>query len=102
MKIGLFKKFNHRKFDYKPRYYDPDKEALDAIVGKYDKEIDQTELRKRRIATGFASRKSNVSISSSATRTSTIRLLLIIAFLVYMSYLFLKSDKFALILESLT
>jgi len=102
MNFGLFKKFNHRKFDYKPRYYDEDKANLDALVGKYNKDLDQTELSKRRISTGFASKKSKVNLPKNASRSSNIRLVLIVGFLCYLSYLFLISDKFLQILESLT
>jgi len=101
MNFGLFKKFNHRRFNYLPRYYDEDKEKLDAIVGKYDKSKDQTELSKRRIASGFSSKKSNTGYARKSKFQSSLRLVLIIAFLVYFSYLILKSDKFILFLESL-
>ena len=102
MSFGLFKKFNHRRFDYKTRYYDADKEALRAIVGKYDKSIDQTELRKSRIRSGFDSKKSSSSISSEFSRNSNIRLVIIIAILCYMSYMFIMSDMFLKVLESLS
>lgn len=99
MNFGIFKKFNHRKFNYTTRYYDKEKEKLDAIVGKYNKDIDQTELRKRRISSGFASKKSP-SIKTKNTRQANIRLLIIIALLSYISYMFLTSDKFFKILEA--
>lgn len=102
MSLGMFKKFNHRRFDYKTRYYDADKEMLDAIVGKYDKEIDQTELSKRRISSGFSSKKTNKSLKTKHSRQANFRLFVIVVFLCYVTYLFLTSDKFFKILDSLT
>ena len=102
MGFKIFKKFNYRTFNYLPRYYDEDKERLDAIVGKYDKDRDQTELIKKRISSGFASKKSsNTKDKSKIGARSNIRLLVIIGMLLYITYVLLMSDRFMIFLESL-
>ena len=52
--FGFGKRPRHKSFDYKPRYYDQEKEDLEARLGKYnEEEKDNTEAMKSRIRGGF-------------------------------------------------
>lgn len=100
--FSMFKNVRHKKFDYVPRFYDPEKEELQARVSKYDKDQAQnTELVKDRIRSGFRSRvPNNQSIVKQATMKSNIRLLLIIGILVVLSVLLLQSEEITKVLQS--
>lgn len=95
--LGFGKRTKHRSFDYIPRYYDPEKEELEARLKQYKKtdtpsEGNDTELAKQRIRGSF---KRNSRASSEATkianRKSNMRLLMIIATLLLITYYFINN-----------
>ena len=51
--INFGKRIKNRQFDYNPRFYDPDKEALESRLKMYKAEAESSELAKERIRGGF-------------------------------------------------
>ena len=104
--MGLFsfhKRTKHRSFEYIPRYYDPEKEALEQRRKLYDKSEDGLDMTKERIKSGFKHRyRGDQKFRSSQVSKSNIRLVYIILILAFLSYLFLQSDGILKILESFT
>ncbi|MEN8137447.1 MAG: hypothetical protein ABFR62_03365 [Bacteroidota bacterium] len=83
MKLPSFIKLNsYKRFDFQPRYYDERKERLERIKAKYKGE-NSPEATKERIRGSF--KKS----SKRKTGSSNIRLLLIIAGLLFLAWYFL-------------
>ncbi len=103
--MGLFN-FNktpkHNKFDYTPRYYDPEKEALDQQVQRHEDRNDP-ELAKDRIRSGLKNKyRGDKKFRASETKKSNIRLFVIIGVLVGLSILLMQSDGFLKIIQSFT
>ncbi len=105
IKFGFGNRAKPRTFDYKPRFYDPAKEELEARIQKYrqpggagDETIDQVKLR---IRTGLQQKWQKGSIKTQV-RQSNLRLLYIIVILVLLAFLLLSSNKFVALLESFT
>ena len=99
-----FFKFNkraqHRKFDYIPRYYDPQKEELEKLVNAY-KDSDDTSKVKDRIRSGLRNRyRGDSSYKRSQERSANIRLISIIFILFLIAYLILQSDTIGKMMES--
>lgn len=86
--FSFFKKPVHQKFDYKPRYYDPVKEDLEARLAAHREGGGSSEQVKSRISSGFR-RKSRSS--STVNRRSNIRLIAILVALVAMTFIFLNT-----------
>ena len=91
-----------KKFGFKPRFYDQDKEELQARLAKYDKDMDNVELIKTRIKSGFAynSRGNNESYRT-ASRKSNFRLLIIIAVICLIAYQIVQSDTLYKLLKTI-
>lgn len=93
--FGFGKRTRHRKFDYVPRFYDPQKEELEERLRQYKTEPDaksnDTELVKQRIRGGFK-RNSRASSEAAkiANKKSNMRLLVILATLLLMTIYFLN------------
>jgi len=93
--MALFRLFNtpqHQRFEYKPRYWDPDKEDLKERLERASGEKkDDVEAMKSRISAHFARRNSRSSESSAyrrrEIRRSNIRMALILAIIVFIFYL---------------
>ena len=91
--VRFFKVPKNQKFDYKPRYWDPKKEALEERLGKYKEENKgDAEAVKRRLKKGFQGKKSIGFKESRAIRRKELRrsnrvLLLTIVVLVLLAYL---------------
>ena len=91
--MRFFKVPKNQKFDYKPRYWDPKKEALEERLGKYKEENKgDAEAVKRRLKKGFQGKKSIGFKESRAIRRKELRrsnrvLLLTIVVLVLLAYL---------------
>lgn len=91
--MRFFKVPKNQKFDYKPRYWDPKKEALEERLSKYKKENKgDTEAVKKRLRRGFQGKKTVGFKESRAIRKKELRrsnrvLLLTIVFLVVIAYL---------------
>ncbi len=95
--LGFGKRTKHRSFDYIPRYYDPEKEELQERLRRYKStestaDNNNTELAKQRIRGGF---RRNSRASSEATKIankkSNMRLLMIIATLLLITYYFINN-----------
>ncbi|MEM6321281.1 MAG: hypothetical protein AAF960_26725 [Bacteroidota bacterium] len=94
--MRFFKVPKNQKFDYKPRFWDPKKEALEERLSKYKEENKgDTKAVKSRIAKGFQRGKSGGSIGfkeSRAIRTKELKrsnrvLLITVVVLVLLAYL---------------
>ena len=79
----------HKQFNYSPRYYDPDKEEREDRIRRIKQEMgidipgDPTRSTIRRGSFRQAARNTKVK----ATRSSNIRLLIILAVLLFLGYL---------------
>ncbi|PIE86385.1 MAG: hypothetical protein CSA05_00785 [Bacteroidia bacterium] len=97
MRINMFKVPKHNVFEYKPRYYDPDKEDLEERIAQAKREIgvyDENEKqsdRKRRIK-GQMRRQYHQERLSRSNKQSNLRLILIIAVLGFLAYLVLYTN----------
>src|SRR5690606_9362860 len=100
--MGIFS-FNkipgHRVFNYKPRYYDPEKDVRDAIIRRAQMEAgligevdmdDDVERAKMRITKAYHSRAVVKDYKRSSTRRSNIRVVVIIIFLSALAYILLN------------
>ncbi len=84
----------HAKFDYKPRYYDPDKERMEELRADYSTG-DAGEKLKRQIAKGFGRQTRGSQFAfrtqrSAANNTSNKRLLITIVVISLIAYLVLS------------
>jgi len=101
--FGFGKRHKPKKFGYIPMYYDKDKEDLEDRLSRYSdkKDVDQSELVKRRISSGFKSRgRADYQASKKANRSANIRLIIIILFLGLLSYKLLNSEAFLEFMQS--
>lgn len=93
--FGLFKRIKNQSFDYKPRFYDPQKERVVEIVSKYsDLETAQskTELAKSRIRSGLRRRfEGEREIIKESNRKANTRVLVILIILIlWFAYIIMK------------
>ena len=91
--FGIFKKTLHQRFEYKPRYYDEQKERLSEIASKYSgKQPADTELVKSRIKKGFRRRFEGErdEITSENRKANTRVLIILILLIVLVGYFILK------------
>lgn len=106
LKIGFGSRIKPREFGFKPRFYDPVKEELEQRLNSYrdDRESDNINSVKDRIRRGLKSRSRSDSseLKSQQTQRSNIRLIFIIIFLFFLSYLLLSSNKVLKLIESLS
>ncbi|MFT5168931.1 MAG: cytochrome c-type biogenesis protein CcmH/NrfG [Saprospiraceae bacterium] len=88
---GFFKKLRYQRFEYKPRYWDPEKEELEGRVKVAQGTGDNDpEAVKRRIANNLRRNyKSRSNAARTSSKKSTIMLFVIIGALVVLSYYFL-------------
>ncbi|MBN2893796.1 MAG: hypothetical protein JXL97_18140 [Bacteroidales bacterium] len=89
----FFKQRGHYVFDYKPIYYDPKKEDRNKRLERIKSElgIKDDETVDSEYKPSFNFRKTSIT-RERRERTSTIRLLVILAFLVIFAYIFLYTD----------
>jgi len=88
--FSFFKTPRHQRFEYKPRYYDPQKEKVEQILKNVRGEgSSDTELAKTRIASAFQRRSKSHSSTKQSMRRSNILLLAIIIVLFGVTYLLL-------------
>ncbi|HOZ30876.1 MAG TPA: hypothetical protein PLL66_08160 [Bacteroidales bacterium] len=97
MGIGSFFKLpQYNVFDYKPRFYDPQKEERKEKLNDLRKSLGKKPLDADEIVKPGSSIKGSfrpkMRRTSFRSRSSTIRLVLIIAVLLFLSYLILNSD----------
>jgi hypothetical protein len=90
--LNFGKKIKHRRFDYIPRYYDPDKEELESRLRRYKRtEGSDAELSKARIRGGFRRKYSNANeYARQSRRRSNMVLLATIILLLLLSYIFIS------------
>lgn len=88
---GFFKKTKHQKFEYKPRYWNPQKEELmERVNSAQGKGDNNPEAIKNRIANNLRRNYQSKNRSSrSSSKKSTLMLLAITAGLIALSYYFL-------------
>ena len=99
---SFFRTPRHQHFEYKPRYWDPDKEKLDARLKKRNKNLSEKEARKIRMNSGFRARYSTEKINKSkAIRKSNLIRLAVFIGLMLISIIVLseKIIKFVEYLE---
>jgi hypothetical protein len=106
LKIGFGSRIKPREFGFKPRFYDPAREELEQRLSSYkstksSEDIDQVKDRIRRGLKG-RSRGDASEFRSQQTKQSNIRLILVIVFLFFLSYLLLSSNKVLKLIESLS
>jgi len=100
---GFGKRPKHRKFDYIPRFYDPEKEALEEAVNKYKGNMSDADKVKSRISSGLRQRYTgDDSYRRANVKKSNFRVLRIIVVLCFITYMILKSDRILRMVESFT
>lgn len=102
IKFGFGNRAKPRTFDYKPRFYDPAKEELEARIRKYNPPVSEDENMdnvKLRIRSGLQHKWQKGSIKTQV-RQSNLRLLYIIIILFLLAFLLLSSNKFVVLIES--
>jgi len=91
----FFRTPSHQKYDYIPRYWDPQKEELEERLQRVeDRKKGDAESMKARLSGGFKRgggyQKGNVQFRRRQTRRSNITLLVVLVVLVFLSYLFIN------------
>lgn len=85
------KKIEHRRFDYQPRFYDPDREEFEQRMKLYKREGNEVDLTKQRIRGGFSRNyRSNSHITGAARRKSNRILLMTLAVLLLLAFIFIN------------
>ena len=88
--FSFFKKPRHQKFEYKPRYWNPEKEDLDKRVELAKRANNDPNAMKSRISQGLRrGYNSSSRKNSGVSRKSTLRLFVIIGILLLFTYYFL-------------
>lgn len=92
-RIGIFKRPEHRRFDPIPRFYDPDKEYIeDKINSTHSTKEDKYANIKHNIRDNFRNNRAGFGTSRLNKKkgsNSTIRLIIILALLVLITYVLL-------------
>lgn len=86
--FNFFRRPQHQKFDYKPRFYDPAKEEREARLAKY-RSKDPAAGVKSRISSGFR-RRSARGYGGVDARRSNMRLIAILVVLIFLTYYFIQ------------
>ncbi len=89
--FSFFKAPRHQRFKYVPRFYDPQKERLNEILGKSGdgQELDRADLAKARISRSFRSRNTDSEIARRSRKRSNVILLAVMVVLLVLSYILL-------------
>jgi hypothetical protein len=88
--FNFFKTPRHQKFEYKPRYWNPEKEDVEERVKLAKRESTDASAMKSRISHGLRRGYNSGSRNNSkASRKSTLRLFVIIGILLLFTYYFL-------------
>lgn len=100
MRVPQFSKINrHRSFDYTPMYYNPEKEDLDNRVKAIKAEMEGKSSsddadREARLRAQFKQNSNTLSYKSK-NMSSTIRMIIILALVLYLGYVvFTNLDGF--------
>ena len=85
--FNFFKTPRHQKFEYKPRFWNPEKEDVEERVRLAKRVNNDPNAMKSRISSGLRrGYKSSSRSNYSASKKSTLRLLVIIGVLMLFSY----------------
>jgi cytoskeletal protein RodZ len=84
MKFLLFKTEKPKQFEYKPRYYDPEKEALEQRKKRMGLSADQDHKEQLRIQMQYEWNRREKH--RKRQRNSTIRLLVFVALVILLTY----------------
>ena len=88
--INFGNRIKHRKFDYNPRYYDPEREDLERRLSRYESSEDNPELVKDRIRGGFRKNYRVKDDYTSRTKKRSNKILIFTLLLLLMiTYIFL-------------
>ena len=88
--LRLFRVPRHSRYTYIPRFYDPDKEALEERLREIDKQKHDTpEAMKARIAAGLKRGRGDMAYRQKAVRKSNMTLFITIGILILMSIIFI-------------
>jgi hypothetical protein len=102
LRFGSGGKLKPRKFDFTPRYYDEAKDNLESRIEKYGEGSETEELLKERIKLGIRQKYyADSSFRDKETKKSNLRLFYVMIILFFISYMILKSDKIAKLMEYL-
>lgn len=87
---GFFGKYKHKKFNYIPRYYDPQKEDLEERIRNIERKmgVKEGEAYRPTIRKGQMTNYFNWKTRKSQKR-SNIRLIVILLVLFFIAYLFI-------------
>lgn len=97
---GFGKRPKHRKFDYSPRFWDPEKEALEQQVNQYNGDLSDQNKVKQRISSGLRNRYAgDEQYKKQTVKKSNLRILYIVFILAILTYLILKSDRILRMVE---
>jgi len=89
MALRLFHTPKNKQFNFKPRYYDEQKEDLENRINQIKKEMDYSErqINEKAYATNIKGRiRGNIRKSRQANKNSNFRLVIIIAILFLLAY----------------
>ena len=90
--FSFFKTPGHRQFQYVPRFYDPDKEDLDARVRRAQLESqDGAEAMKSRISSGLRRQRGNMSARKRSVVKSNMIILGAVIILIFLVALLVNS-----------
>lgn len=90
--LSLFKNRKVKRFDLPTRHYDERQEKIDAIKEKYN--VDKTTVNNKPSVRNFRAEWENRNIQgTSGSGSSSTRLLVIIAILVFVAWFFLVRDN---------
>lgn len=97
--FSFFKTPKPKKFNFKPRYYDANKERINEIMERYaNKDDAQPEAMKTRISQGFRSKGlSDRRYESKIRRKSNRTLLIVLVALALISFLLLSKYSTVLV-----
>jgi len=98
--MAFFKLPAHYVFDYKPMYYDPRKEEREKRVNRIKKELGIEVENNKKNKPSFDFRNPGI-YRKKRERTSVIRLIAILTFLMLVVYIFLFTSYFDVFVESL-
>lgn len=97
---GFGKRPKHRKFDYNPRFWDPEKEALQQQIDQYKGDLTDQDKVKQRISSGLRNRyMGDEDFKKNSVRKSNKRIIYIVFILGVITYLILKSDRIVRMVE---
>ena len=104
--LNLKYKRKHRTFDYKTRFYDAEKEALNERLARYeqdgkDKTVENSKDNIRGSFKSYSPTPTDRALRSKFVNQSNIRLIIIIAVLCFVLYMVLVSDQVLSIIDGM-